>query len=166
MLAGAWTGLIYATLYIVRPVCTFLKTFVWFSSGINVVMVLLVFGVIVVLVRKRYLKRTSTYLLLTVVVALYLAGMAALSIPEERLHLIEYGVLVILVYRAVAVDRDNAWTYALALVITFLIGWGDEGIQHLLPNRYYQFKDVCLNGASAALGLALVYVVRREKGAG
>ena len=34
---------------------------------------------------------------------------------------------------------------ALALVVTALLGWVDEGIQGLLPNRVYDWLDVASN---------------------
>ena len=126
-------------------------------------MALLAIVIAVVFIKGKFLRRPSSYFLLAVILALYVREMVVLSIPEERLHLIEYGLLAFLVYRALALDMKDRWAFPGALLITFLIGWGDEGIQYLLPNRYYQFKDVCLNGVSAALGLALVYVVRRDK---
>jgi VanZ family protein len=43
------------------------------------------------------------------------------------------------------------------------LGWGMRGIQYLLPNRYYQFQDICLNSVSAALGLILVFAVYHGK---
>lgn len=163
--AGLWTGLIYATLAVVRPVCTFLKQFAGFSFAINTVLVLLAVLGVVIFIRKKYLRRPSSYLLLAAVLALYAREMAVLTIPEERLHLIEYGVLAFLVFRALVLDLSDRWAFPAAFLITFLIGWGDEGIQYLLPDRYYQFSDVVLNGFSAALGLAMVYVVRRDHAA-
>ena len=163
MLAGIWTGLIYSTLYIVRPVCEFLKRYTWFSFSVNAGIVALIIFLAVVFVKKKYICKPSTYFLLFLVVAGYFWGMTLLSIPEERLHFIEYGVLSFLIYRALVLDFKNGQAYVAAFVITSFIGLGDEGIQYLLPNRYYQFKDVCLNSASAALGLALIYVMCRDK---
>lgn len=89
--------------------------------------------------------------------------MITLSIPEERLHFIEYGVLAYLLHRALLMDWGRAPAYGWALVLATLIGAGDEGIQYLLPNRYFQFSDICLNSASAALGLILVFAGRQGK---
>ncbi len=163
MLAGIWTGLIYSTLYIMRPVCEFLKQYTWFSFSVNAGMAFFVIFIVLIFVRKKHIRKMSTYFLFFLVMAGYFLGMTLLSIPEERLHFIEYGVLVFLIYRALVLDFKNGQSYFAAFVITSFVGLGDEGIQYLLPNRYYQLKDVCLNSASAALGLALVYVIHRDK---
>jgi len=163
MLAGIWTGLIYSTLYIMRPVCEFFKQYTWFSFSVNAGIAFSVIFIVLVFVRKKHIRKTPTYLLLFLVMIGYFFGMTLLSIPEERLHFIEYGVLAFLIYRALILDFKNGRSYFAAFVITSFIGLGDEGIQYLLPNRYYQFKDVCLNSASAVLGLALVYVIYRDQ---
>ena len=163
MLAGIWTGLIYATLYIMRPICEFFRQFSWFAFGVNGVIAFFIILLVLVSVRKRYICKPVTWFLLFLVISGYFFGMRLLPIAEERLHFIEYGVLAFLVYRALILDFKNSASYFAAFVITFFLGLGDEGIQYLLPNRYYQFKDVCLNSASAALGLALVYVMCRDK---
>jgi hypothetical protein len=41
-----------------------------------------------------------------------------------------------------------------ALALSAGAGWADEGIQFLLPNRYYDLRDVGFNAAAAALAIA------------
>ncbi|MCK4881526.1 MAG: VanZ family protein [Candidatus Omnitrophica bacterium] len=166
ILAGAWTGLIYSTLYIVRPICEFLKQYAGFSFFVNAGIVFFGISIVLVFVKTKRIRRRLTYALLFLVIAVYSLGMTWLSIPEERLHFVEYGVLAFLIYRALILDLRAGQSFLAAFAITSLIGLGDEGIQYLLPNRYYQFKDVCLNSASAALGLALTYVIGRDQATG
>ena len=162
MFAGIWTGLIYSTLYIMRPVCEFFKQYAYFSFAINAGISVLIIAVLIFSVIK-YIRRRLTYFLFFLVISGYAFGMILLPIPEERLHFIEYGILAFLIYQALILDFKNGKAYLAAFAVTSLIGLGDEGIQYLLPNRYYQFQDVCLNSASAVLGLALVYVIFRDK---
>lgn len=163
MLAGIWTGLIYSTLYIARPVCEFLKQYTGFSFFVNAGIIFFGISIVLIFVKTKRIRRGSTYALLFLVVAGYFLGMTLLPIPEERLHFVEYGVLAFLIYRALILDLRAGQSFLVAFAITSLIGLGDEGIQHLLPNRYYQLKDVCLNSVSAALGLALTYVMGRDQ---
>jgi len=161
-LAGFWTVLIYATLYIVRPICEFLKQYSFFSFVVDAIIVIFLVGVIVFFGKKKYIRRPPTFLLLALVTGLYLLGLKMISIPEERVHFLEYGILAFLIYQALILDVKGGRAYLWTFILASLIGLGDEGIQHLLPNRYYQFQDVCLNSFSAALGLALVFVIRRD----
>ena len=80
-------------------------------------------------------------------------GMAVLRMgvgPEERTHLFEYGVVAVLIYQAPprAGPQSGAGVRApalSALVVAALLGWLDEGIQALLPNRVYDNFDVLSN---------------------
>ena len=57
---------------------------------------------------------------------------------------------------------------ALALVVTVLLGWLDEGIQAVLPNRAYDAFDVFVNALSALMAIAASLAIawaRRRIGA-
>ena len=76
-------------------------------------------------------------------------GMAVLRMggsPEERTHLFEYGIVAVLIYQALSERPQNGRRVPvpalLALVVTALLGWLDEGIQALLPNRVYDNSTV------------------------
>lgn len=85
--------------------------------------------------------------------------------PAERLHLLEYGLMGTILHRALTAqrpaDRRSDWTaYVIAWVGAIVIGFGDETIQWVLPQRFFELKDVGLNAISAALGLGLMRLVR------
>lgn len=93
------------------------------------------------------------------------AGLAALSLayayllehfarfPAERLHLVEYGLVSYLLLRALSLDLPAPRAYIVALLLTALVGAGDEAIQWVLPERVFEMKDVQLNIVSGGLGL-------------
>lgn len=92
------------------------------------------------------------------VLAVYLALLIRLPIPEARSHLFEYGLVSILIYHALIERRQNGCRVPvpalLAIVAITLLGWLDEGIQAFLPNRVYDLVDVWLNavfGSTAVL---------------
>ncbi len=92
----------------------------------------------------------------------------------ERTHLFEYGLVGVLVYQALLERRRNGRRVPvpalLAIVAVALLGWLDEGIQALLPNRVYDLRDVGFNalaglvsvGGSAALHAARMWWARRR----
>lgn len=86
--------------------------------------------------------------------------------PAERLHLLEYGVMAVVLLRALSLHRQHpaAYAYAWALVLTTIIGFGDETIQWILPQRFFELKDVALNVAAGSLGLALTALARGRAG--
>ena len=109
----------------------------------------------------------SAWLVLAATGAVY-AGLAlAMEVPQERLHLVEYGALALLVRAAVAesvavralgeqVTSVDIW----ALGAVTLIGWLDEAVQGVLPNRMYDLRDVAWNALAAGLALAAAAAMR------
>lgn len=74
------------------------------------------------------------------------------SSPVGRIHLVEYGLLAILILRALPARNGPASLLA-AFAAASVIGLADEAVQHLLPNRVFDWYDVGLNSAAALLGL-------------
>lgn len=103
--------------------------------------------------------------LLALVAALYGVGVASLSIPQERLHYLEYGLLAAILYAGVAARGDHwpGWRAGLAaLAATVFLGWLDETIQGAFwERRYFDWRDVELNGRAAVLGVLAAYPLFR-----
>ena len=86
---------------------------------------------------------------------LWLLSVAAVSLgytlelgeksPEEALHFIQYGVLGVLVYRALAHRRHDTSIYIAAALICGILGIIDEVIQWLTPRRYWSLRDIWIN---------------------
>ena len=85
--------------------------------------------------------------------------------PEERTHLFEYGIVAVLIYQALSERSRNGRGVrapaALALVVTALLGWLDEGIQALLPNRVYDNFDVASNALAALMAISASLAISR-----
>jgi len=73
------------------------------------------------------------------------------SAPEEALHFLEYGVLGILLFRAFRCRMPDAVVYVCAILAGAIIGTVDESIQWVTPKRYWDWRDIWLNGVSCAL---------------
>ena len=73
--------------------------------------------------------------------------------PEERTHLFEYSLVAALVHEALLERQENGRHVPapaiLALIVSILLGWLDEGIQSLLPNRVHDMMDVLFNALAA-----------------
>lgn len=158
-----WVFYIYSTLYVGRPVCTYLKETLPFSLLINALMAVLLILLVIGMVSKGHMTKPSSYFILAMVLSVYIYGLVMIQYPEEKIHFIEYGFLAYLVYKAVRLDVQEPMAYGYAFLLISALGWIDEGIQYLLPNRYYQIEDVILNSISGALGLGLVFIFKREQ---
>lgn len=97
------------------------------------------------------------------VLVVYLTTLMRMPFPEARSHLFEYGLVVMLIYHALHERRRNGRRVPvpalLALVVTALLGWLDEGIQAFLPNRVYDLVDVGQNAAFATMAIAATVVL-------
>lgn len=95
-----------------------------------------------------------------------------MAIPE-RSHLMEYGVLAVLVFEAiderVRSGRRVPLPAVSAFLLTALVGTIDECIQAVLPSREFHGEDIlfnCLAAFTAILGMVLLrWVSRWARGA-
>ncbi len=87
------------------------------------------------------------------ILAVYLLTWLRLGSWEERTHLFEYALVAALLHEALLERRDNGRRAPapalLALILSILLGWLDEGIQCLLPNRVFDLVDVAFNSLAA-----------------
>ena len=104
------------------------------------------------------------------VTAVYLMAFFRVQSPEERTHLFEYGLVAVLIHQALTERLSHGRRVpvpaALAVVVTALLGWLDEGIQAILPSRVYDLRDVGFNALAGLMAivasLALAWARRRR----
>ncbi len=79
----------------------------------------------------------------------YLAMFLRMESPEERTHLIEYGIVAALIHQALLERVHNGRAVpapaALTVAVTALLGLLDECIQALLPSRVFDVRDIAFN---------------------
>ncbi|MDX1383483.1 MAG: VanZ family protein [Thermoanaerobaculia bacterium] len=93
------------------------------------------------------------------VAAAYLLVFVRMSIPpEERTHLVEYGVVAIFIHEALTERASQGRRVPLpaliAIVATVAIGALDEAIQAFVPNRAFDPRDLLFNVAAAVMAVA------------
>lgn len=105
-------------------------------------------------IRRRRWLRYGGLAVCGLLVWLQLAGFAT-HIPEvdivERAHILEYGLLSLLFYRAFLPLR-GASALLLAVLAAALIGVFDEWVQWFVASRVGEVGDVWLNASAAATG--------------
>ncbi|MCA9400746.1 MAG: VanZ family protein [Candidatus Omnitrophica bacterium] len=158
--AALWTGFIYITLYLVRPICRFLQAHTPFQTLIFILMLVILGSLTCVFFRKNHVITLNRVIFFGAVLLCYAFGMFLVTIPEERVHFLQYGLMAFFIYRASILDLKHWQGIVFTLILTALAGLGDECIQHILPNRYFQWKDVLLNAVSGALGLGMTLCLR------
>ena len=101
------------------------------------------------------------------VAAVYLMLFARLRIPEARTHLFEYSVVAVFIYEALreraSQGRRVPAPATLAVLVTALLGWLDEGSQAILPGRVYDLQDVGFNALAALMAVAASLALARAR---
>jgi VanZ family protein len=91
---------------------------------------------------------------------LWIAGAAVLLLvwtyglrrrPEEAVHLLEYGLLAVLLHRALRPSLPDPSVFVAGALAGALVGTVDEVIQWLSPDRTWDWRDLAINGGAGAL---------------
>lgn len=135
--------------------------------GVSVTVLLLLVGAAIAV---QWVKKRPSWREIGVglcVTAAYLLAFIRIQHPEERTHLIEYGLVAVLINNALAERKRRGrrvpFPAALAVVVTALLGWIDEGIQALLPSRVYDVRDVAFNALAGLMAIAASLVLARVR---
>lgn len=155
-----WILCIYATIPMARPVTDFLKKILPFGLLINLLALMLLACALVLIARHVTFQKLSTLLSAVFLVCSYGVMLSAIKIPDEKIHFIEYSVLSFLMFFALQKTQSDWRCYFISFFLTSLVGWGDEGLQHLTPGRYYDFRDVVFNAIGGMLGLLFVFILK------
>ena len=71
--------------------------------------------------------------------------------PAEAFHFVQYGVLGALLFRAWHPVRPDLSAHLAAAAAGLLLGTVDEVLQWLTPARFWDVRDILINGSAAAL---------------
>ena len=148
---------IYSTLGVARVGVEFLRQHNLLRFGVALMILGAALTIAAALVRRRPRGRELAVAMGFAVV--YAVAVVSMERAEERLHLLEYGLVAGLIYAALEERRGNggrvaAPSWLLAVVVTAALGWLDEGIQAILPSRVYDLRDVAFNAAAGILAVS------------
>lgn len=117
------------------------------------------------MISRKKERAVEIYLLFFLLILItYVLNKMAIR-PAEKIHLLEYGLLSVLVYNALKIDlnRYGIILYVLGTIFCSLAGFYDEVIQRSLPGRYFSWRDVLVNSASSLLGFVVIrFIVLRK----
>jgi hypothetical protein len=160
LLVALWSLLILATVPFARTIQRFVtqrwgrESFMVFTLGAIVVLTV---ALSIYLWRSPKRFGGAQVLWLVGMLVVYFFTASRLKTPEEALHFLEYGVLGVLVFRALSYTLRDSAIYPTAVLVCTLVGTIDEILQWVTPQRYWEFRDVGLNALSAALAQIAIW---------
>ncbi len=163
--AGLWTILILITIPLARAIANRVEdsvgtaVFLWLTAGAIAVALLLALRALA----RRRLARDAYVWLMVFGGALLLMAWNLRGNPVEAFHLVQYGVLSVLVYRALLHRCSDYGIYPLSALLTGSVGILDEWIQWLIPERYWGLRDVIINFTAAVLAQGVLAAGLRPK---
>jgi hypothetical protein len=151
----AWTLFIYAAIPLARAVQSWVMenwtrdAFSWLvyaSVAIGVLAAIYQF-------RRRAVPVTGRqWIILALLVAVFAWGTWHLrGNAEEAIHLPQYAVLSLLLYRACSRQYGDRGAYPCAALLGAFLGIFDEVLQWAIPGRFFGFNDIIINVLSILL---------------
>lgn len=160
-----WVFLCSMGIFATIPVARNLQKFVYNTVGREfftyVVLFVVCIGLAILLylfIFKLKVKKISQYIWLFICAGLYIYHTIQLRAhPEEAIHFLMYGLLSYFLFKALSY-RIHDWTvYLTAVFFVLFIGTTDEFLQWMMPQRFWDFKDVGLNMLAGGIFLLGVW---------
>lgn len=156
----AWTlavvVAIYSTLGLARTLAGMLRDEGLLVAAFALGMVLVGATVLVLGVRRRP-GAAEIGIALGIATAYYMV-MVRMALPEERTHLIEYGVVAVFIHEALkertGQGRRVPVPALVAIAAASVVGLIDECIQWFLPSRVFDPEDILFNFLAATMAVA------------
>jgi VanZ family protein len=171
-----WLHVVLCTIivYLTLPVGPVIRDYFYNTFGklfvIYVVAVILASGLIMALVhifrrwRQRGFSLSQLVWFLVVGYLYWFALRRTFKIPIESIHFVEYGILSLLIFRALVKSYNENFIFFASFLLTALLGMIDEYIQWFLPNRVGAMRDIIFNSASGGLVQLLLWKSIRPDG--
>jgi hypothetical protein len=121
-----------------------------------VAVIFLVAAAALVILTRPWTMPRANIILLGILLLAGLVYSFFLSIPEERIHLVEYGLLGLLACPSLKDRSMGSWKRLSAPVLfVFFVGGLDELFQWILPNRVGDLRDIFFNALGGIWGIGL-----------
>lgn len=105
------------------------------------------------------IRRKPRFINLSMIIMMLIIGVIVvwrIKIPEEKIHILEYAVLGWFAGRDLIKTSSKIRKLRgliLACAVCIAVGILDEAFQKILPNRYFDLRDIALNSLGGALGV-------------
>lgn len=159
-------SVVYLTLGVVRDLLRPLEANGWgpwlFLSGCFLVLVFLLTQGMTILPRWPEIVAGVG------IAVIYGIILTSIAKSEERMHLIIYGIVALLIYAALlersAFGRNVFASPVIVVMVTTVLGLVDECLQLALPDRVFDVRDILYDALAAAMAVMANASIRWARG--
>jgi hypothetical protein len=147
--AGCWLLFIYVTIPLARPIQEFVRDHG--GKSLFLIATFAAFAVAAILLIRSVWRgalscRPAGMVVLGAIFGLFCSMTWGLRAnPEESLHFVQYGVLSMLLFRALHHRVRDPSVYIAAAMLGTMFGILDELIQWMVPRRFFDYRDIGIN---------------------
>lgn len=135
-----------------------------FNIAVNIIVALVFLSLFIIIISKGEEVRFSSYAWLVVICVLSIYFLINIQVSRDRLHFLGYGVLSLLLYRALRHSIATYMLYLWVLLAVVLFAFLDELLQLSgAGGRSFSFTDIRIDCFSALLGQLLIALVIAPK---
>jgi len=158
-LAWLWVGLCTLSIFLIIPIARVIQKFVSDHFGLKffIYFVIGVAGtVFFILIGRAFfrlkIRIVSQYIWLILCAGTYIyMTLDRWSSPVEAAHFLEYGLLGYLLFKAFRFSIPDKSIYFISFFAGSIVGIADEILQWMIPNRYWDIRDVGFNAFAVGL---------------
>lgn len=132
-------------------------------SFIFPIIYILIIALAVIAVRGSLLDLSlRKYIAAAIVLALSTLYFLKISIPQGKVHLLEYELITLIIFKALEMDIKGRSLYPVTLICLLLLGVIEEVAQSLYPDRTFDVRDLKIDLISAVFMIVLIAIFRRK----
>lgn len=154
---GAYVAVVFVTVPFTRRVVLALRNTDMLGATVTGSYAVAVAGVVYYVLFNRRLADWVAFAVVAALLCVVTVLLLGLSIPEERVHFLQYGSMALLARSALSRGTDGyaARSLLLGIALTSTLGLLEECLQGLVPWRVFDWRDVAMDVGAALTALLL-----------
>jgi len=154
---GVYVAVVFVTVPFTRQVVLALRNTDLLGATVTGSYAVAVAGIVYYVLFNRRLADWVAFAVVAALLCVVTVLLLGLSIPEERVHFLQYGAMALLARGALSrgTDGDAARGLLLGIALTSTLGLLEECLQGLVPRRVFDWRDVAMNAGAALTALFL-----------
>jgi VanZ family protein len=127
-----------------------------FELVVSIILIIIALTFIIYIVKICPQRIRCVFIIILVTGGLVLTSF--ISIPEEKVHIIEFALLGWFAMSDFSKKNSSFHSIILSIIICSLFGIFDEIVQGILPYRFFDIRDIVFNMGGGIWGTIVYYI--------